>query len=128
MYLITKKILFNLLICSGPILAQTEINYSNNELEKLINIFKITESEKQVNVYKFQLAFNEDRNIIENLQNKFENIFPNDSIDKIHEAPYFKLITGSYLNKQEAEIQLQRIYKEFPSAFIFQERVSINDI
>ena len=128
MYLIKKKILFNLLICSGSILSQTEMHYSNNELEKLINIFKITESVKEINVYKFQVAFNEDRHTIESMKKKFKNIFPNDSIKKIHEAPYFKLITGSYLNKQEAEIQLQRIYKKFPSAFILQERVSITDI
>jgi len=125
---IKKIILINLTIWPSVLFAQIDINYSNQNLEKLINTFKTTESNNKIEAFKLQIAFNENLETIEYIQKKFISKFPNDSISKIHDAPYFKLTTGCYLNKKEAEIQLERINKEFPAAFIFYEKISIAEL
>ena len=52
-------------------------------------------------------------------------MFPDDTIDELFEAPYFKLIAGNYLDKKQAEKKLKKIKRKFKSAFVLRREISI---
>ena len=56
---------------------------------------------------------------------KYKALFPSETTYETYEQPDFKLVTGAYLNKKQAEKKLYQIIGKFKHAFIFQEEISI---
>ena len=98
---------------------------------KIADVIKFTEikkSNKNLMVYSIQLKASEIPQSIKNVKEKYKIIFPNEIIDEVFEPPYFKLITGRYLDKQEAEKKLKLTQRKFKSAFILKRELSIEEL
>jgi len=65
---------------------------------------------------------------IKKIKNQYELLFPNELIDEIFEPPYFKAITGSYLDRKKAQKKLKLIQKKFKSAFVLKREISIEKL
>jgi len=103
------------------------INYINPEIHDLIKVAKIKNLETQISVYSLQLEANETLEKITKIKKKYNAIFPSEKIDELFEAPYFKLITGNYLDKKQAEKKLKKIKRKFKAAFILEREISIEE-
>ena len=55
---------------------------------------------------------------------KFESIFHDVSAYRSYANPYFKVTVGDFRTKSEAMSYLERIRKEFPSAFVVKENIA----
>ena len=120
-------LIFCFFMLSFSTVSQTTL-YSNKNIDNLVEVYKIKNRETVIETYQIQILANENRIKIENCKQKFNINFPKNSIKKIHEAPYFKLITGAYLTRRVAEKQLKILKDIFPYSFIFRDRISITDL
>lgn len=55
---------------------------------------------------------------------KFESLFHDVSAYRSYANPYFKVTVGDFRTKSEAMSYLERIRKDFPSAFVVKENIS----
>lgn len=55
---------------------------------------------------------------------KFESLFHDVSAYRSYANPYFKVTVGDFRTKSEAMSYLERITKEFPSAFVVKENIA----
>ena len=69
------------------------------------------------------MSSNENPENIRWLKNKYLTSFPNEYVEEVFEPPYFKAITGAYIDKKKAEKKLFKIKKDFKSAFIFKQEI-----
>jgi len=109
--------------------AQENIHIKNIS-PKIKDIIKLTQekkSNKTIEVYSIQLKSSELPETIKKIKNKYANLFPMESIDEVFEPPYFKIITGAYLDPKIAEKKLQTIQKKFKSAFILKRELTIEE-
>tara|TARA_B100000530_G_scaffold257435_1_gene170901 strand:- start:505 stop:819 length:315 start_codon:yes stop_codon:yes gene_type:complete len=97
-------------------------------IEKVIKFTEINQSNKTLMTYSIQITASENPQTIKNIKNQYQSLFPNESMDEIFEPPYFKLITGKYLDKKEVEKKLKLIQPKFKSAFILKRDVNIEDL
>ena len=126
MYL--KVILFFLLT---PIIfyaqENTTINYNEYLIKELINNYQIGQKNKNnIKVYRIQLQSSQSEEKIIKTKKRFLKILPNQLIYEKYEQPEFKLVTGAYLDKKNAEKELQKIKQNFKQSFIFEETISID--
>lgn len=56
---------------------------------------------------------------------RYMKLFPGSPTYMFYENPYFKVTTGNYLTKEEAQMKLERVRKYFEKAFIVHEMVSV---
>ena len=101
------------------------IEYLDSNINKLITISKFKKAENKISVYSIQLKSSEKPDVITFVKKKYNKLFPSETIDEVFEPPYFKAITGSYLDKKIAEKKLEKIQNKFKSAFILKRPISI---
>ena len=125
-----KSLLILHIFCTFILKSQngTSFQYMDSLIEKVIRFTEINQSNKNLMTYSIQLTANETPQSIKNMKNKYKSLFPNETTDKIFEPPYFKLITGDYLDKKEAEKKLKLIQPKFKSAFILKREINIEDL
>ena len=70
-------------------------------------------------------TLNESPEKIEKIKKKYLKIYPEEEVEEVFEPPYFKAVTGIYLNKKEAEKKRHTIKRKFKSSFIFKETINI---
>tara|TARA_B100000900_G_C20519890_1_gene691718 strand:- start:824 stop:1225 length:402 start_codon:yes stop_codon:yes gene_type:complete len=110
--------------------SQNEFNLNQNLLiEKSYEIKKIFKTynsffEKKINVYKIQLYHNENRYSTWKEKKKYEELFPNFSVDFFYEAPFFKVTTEYFMKEVTAKKKMDEIKKYFPDCFIIQVPLS----
>ena len=110
--------------------SQVEFNLNQNLLVKksdeIKKIFKTYNSffDKKINVYKIQLYHNENRYSTLKVKKKYEELFPNFSVDFFYEAPFFKVTTDYFMYKVTAEKKKDEIKKYFPDCFIIKVPLS----
>ncbi len=61
-------------------------------------------------------------------QTKFKKDFPGILVETSYEQPYFKTKVGAYRTRLEAERALLIFQKSFGSAFIFEEKVTLDKL
>tara|TARA_B100000945_G_C20061619_1_gene448306 strand:- start:132 stop:524 length:393 start_codon:yes stop_codon:yes gene_type:complete len=105
-----------------------KIQYIDSKIQDVIKFTEIKKSNKNLMVYSIQLQASESPQSIKNVKKKYKILFPNEIVDEVFEPPYFKLITGRYLDKQEAEKKLKLTQKKFNSAFILKRELSIEEL
>ncbi|MBF25234.1 MAG: hypothetical protein CMP49_01775 [Flavobacteriales bacterium] len=103
------------------------IQYNDTIIEKLIKISSQLNEEESISIYSVQLQANESLDFITKMKNKFISLFPEEEIIEIFEPPYFKISTGTYLDKKEAEKQLSIIKRNFNSAFVLKREITIDE-
>ena len=111
--------------CSAQ--RNTSINYSDPNIKELITIASTKNKTNKLSVYSIQIQATENPKKILKTKKKYLSKFPEERIDEIFEAPYFKLISGHYLDKKLAEKKLNNIKKHFKSSFVLKREVHINE-
>ena len=103
----------------------TKIHYVNPEIKTLLEVAKMQNNEAKITVYSIQLKASETPEKIRKIKSQYHSLFPGEQIDEIFEPPYFKIITGIYLDKKQAENKLQQIKRKFKSAFILKREIGV---
>ena len=121
-------ILFSLisLVCLSQ--KQTLFHYNDSLIEDLIKLYQLNNASSQIHVYSIQLESSEMPEKIKKTKKQYESLFPNELIDEIFEPPYFKAITGSYLDRKKAQKKLKLIQTKFKSAFVLKREISIEKL
>ena len=101
------------------------IYYNDLNIDTLINTYKLLKTDNELTIYRIQLVSNESPEKIEKIKKKYLEIYPEEDVEEVFEPPYFKAITGIYLNKKDAEKKRHTIKRKFKSSFIFKETINI---
>lgn len=115
--------LFCLLISLTYCYSQ-EGNVIVNQDEKittLLNLKKELNKEGGFKHYKIQI-YNGSRSGAESVRKKFHESFANLQSRIEYESPNFKIWTGNFRTRLEADRALKRIKRKFPNAFIFKPK------
>ena len=125
-----KKITLTIKICfiiqlSCMSQKNVNFNYTDTSINTLLKIATTKNIDTKINVYSIQLKANESPDQIIRIKNKYLALFPLENVDELFEPPYFKAITGIYLDKNKAEQKLKKIKNHFKSAFILKREISI---
>ena len=124
-----KKIILTIPICfiiQLSCLSQKNVNfnYTDTSINTLLKVATAKNIDTKINVYSIQLKANESPDQIIRIKNKYLALFPLENVDELFEPPYFKAITGIYLDKNKAEKKLKKIKNYFKSAFILKREIS----
>tara|TARA_A100001011_G_scaffold354405_1_gene396792 strand:- start:945 stop:1289 length:345 start_codon:yes stop_codon:yes gene_type:complete len=95
------------------------------EISLLIELAKRQNQKNTIEVYSIQLYSSEFPEKISNIKSRYTNLFSEEFIEEVFEPPYFKAITGAYLDKKMAEKRLSVIKKYFKSAFVLKREIPI---
>ena len=123
-----KKILPLILVFTHFISISQEgvkINYTDAKIKDLIDLSIKKKSSVNITIYSIQLKGSEKPEIVRSVKNQYQTLFQSELIDEVFEPPYFKVITGAYLDHKKAEQRLKEIINKFKSAFILKREISI---
>ncbi len=73
--------------------------------------------------YKIQIMYSKNRNSASSAIQQFSAEFPGISPELSYSQPDYKVLVGDYFTKRSAAMDLSRIKKSFPGAFLVQWRV-----
>ena len=104
-----------------------QIKHISPKIKDIMKLSQEKKSNKTIEVYSIQLKSSELPETIKKIKNKYANLFPMELIDEVFEPPYFKIITGAYLDPKIAAKKLQIIRKKFKSAFILKRELTIEE-
>ena len=127
-----KKIFLVLLISKSlTFFAQENIHYVQYESYKLDSLQKkiqnLRKSDK-IEVYRIQISSSESHEKIKKIKERYLNYKKNkDVVDEKFETPYFKAVTGLFIDKKNADKELQTILRKFKSAFMFKEEITLKE-
>ena len=82
----------------------------------------------KIEVYRIQISSSESHEKIKKVKEKYlngKNI--KDVVDEKFETPYFKAVTGLFIDKKNADKELQKILRKFKSAFVFKEEITLRE-
>lgn len=114
---------------SDTSLKTSELNFINtNRIDDLLDKKKrIDSNENTVIAFRIQI-YSGSRNGSTDAKIKFKKLYPNTLIETSYEQPYFKTKVAAYRTRLEAEKAL-RIYKlQFKSAFIYEEKITLDKL
>ena len=103
------------------------IKHISPQINDIIKLNQAKQANKKIEVYSIQLKSSELPETIKKIKNKYSTLFPAELINEVFEPPYFKIITGAYLDPKIAEKKLQEIQKKFKSAFILKRELTIDE-
>ena len=109
--------------------AQQKIVYINTKKvdDLLDKKRRIDRAENLFKSFRIQL-FSGSRSGSSASQEKFKKDFPTVLVETSYEQPYFKTKVGAYRTRLEAERALLIFKNSFKSAFIFEERVTLDKL
>ncbi len=109
-----------LLLAGAPtLLAQVEIVEHGPFTQMLERMTEINrDPERKLQGFRVQIVATTDRLKLEEVEEKFKEEYPGESVDWIHDAPYYKLRTGAFTDRARATTYLYRIKRRFPSAYL----------
>ena len=101
--------------------------YQSSLIGKSMDGHILTNAERTISGYRVRIFFDNRqsaRNESENTLKRFESLYHDVSAYRSYANPYFKVTVGDFRTKSEAMELLERIKKEFPSAFVVKENIS----
>jgi hypothetical protein len=101
--------------------------YQSSLIGKSMDGHILTNAERTITGYRVRIFFDNRqsaRNESENTLKRFESLYHDVSAYRSYANPYFKVTVGDFRTKSEAMELLERIKKEFPSAFVVKENIS----
>ena len=109
--------------------SKAVLNYINTtKVDDLLDKKKrIDLSKNLIKVFRIQL-YSGSRSGANEALSKFKSKFPNVLVETSYEQPYFKTKVSAYRTKLEAKKALKVYKSAFRSAFIFEEKVSIEKL
>ena len=100
------------------------MKYMDPEINLLIELAKRKNQRTTIDVYSIQLYASELPEKISNIKSRYATLFPEELIEEVFEPPYFKAITGAYLDQKMAEKKLSVIKKNFKSSFVLRRKIT----
>jgi len=115
---------------SGTAICQeSSTTYSDQRIEELGNQYREkNEKHNDYKGYRIQIvsisgAMSEER--VKEAEKSFLDIYPEVMTYRIYESPNFKLRVGDFENRVEAEKFFLEIRKDFPTAFVVLDKISV---
>jgi len=102
-----------------------KLYYQNQKIDSLITQYQLLRKSNRISVYRIVLISSESPERIEKIKKNYLKIFPLEIVEEVFESPYFKAVTGAYLDKKDADKKRKSIRNQFKSSFVFEEKVSI---
>lgn len=127
-----KKIFLVLLVAKSlNFIAQENTHYVHYESYKLDSLQKkiqtLRESDK-IEVYRIQISSSESHEKIKKEKKQYLNYKKiKVVVDEKYETPYFKAVTGLFIDKKNADKELQTVLRKFRSAFVFKEEITLKE-
>ena len=78
--------------------------------------------------WRIQLLATSDRRQMETNRQKFQNKYPEYKLIFNHEPPFFHLQTGAFLTKQDALPFLERMKRDYVSAFLVSDEIEVSEL
>ena len=117
------------LLLAIPLLTLSQVdqnNYHNTKIDTLIQLYIVSQNNNKIKTYSIQINSSESLEQVELIQKKYTKIFPKIVSEIIFEAPEYKLMTGVFIDKKDAEKELEKIKKKFKNSFIFQQEITMS--
>ena len=126
-----KTFLILLISKSLTFLAQENthhVQYESLKLDSLQKKIQNLRMSDKIEVYRIQISSSESHEKIKKVKEKYlsEKNFK-DVVDEKFETPYFKAVTGLFIDKKNADKELQKILRKFKSAFVFKEEITLRE-
>ena len=116
-----KKIIqiLSCLIFSVSFLSAQNINIVEDyNVSRVMNRYvDLNKNASGVEGWRIQLVATTDRRKMEQDRQNFMQKYPDISVDWTHEKPYYRLRAGAYRTKLEALRAIQKLKRDYPSAF-----------
>lgn len=80
---------------------------------------------KTLSGYRIQIAFDSNKDVIDETRKKFNRMYPKTDTYMNFEAPNFNLKVGDFRTMNEAEKFRQKIMNDFPMAIIHKENINL---
>lgn len=127
-----KKIFLIILISKSLTFLSQEnthhVQYDSYKLDSLQKKIQKLRLSDKIEVYRIQISSSESHEKIKKVKEKYlsdKNI--RDTVDEKFETPYFKAVTGLFIDKKNADKELQKILGKFKSAFVFKEEITLQE-
>lgn len=127
-----KKIFLIILISKSLTFLSQEnthhVQYDSYKLDSLQKKIQKLRLSDKIEVYRIQISSSESHEKIKKVKEKYlsdKNI--RDAVDEKFETPYFKAVTGLFIDKKNADKELQKILGKFKSAFVFKEEITLQE-
>ena len=118
-------ITFSFLIFSMLAASQENyIYYHNQQIDTLISKYQVLRKNETISVFRILLISSESPEKIQKTKKNYSKYFPLEIVEEIFEPPYFKAVTGAYLDRKKADKKRDEIKNKFKSSFVFQENIS----
>ena len=114
-------LLFSLLTTS----QENHIYYHNQQIDTLISKYQLLRENETISVFRILLISHEAPEKIQKSKKSYLKHYPLEIVEETFEPPYFKAVTGAYLDKKDADKKREKIKNKFKSSFVFQENISV---
>ena len=102
-----------------------KLYYQNQKIDSLITQYQVLRKSNKISVYRIVLISSESPERIKKIKKNYLKIFPLEIVEEVFEPPYFKAVTGAYLDKKDADKKRKGIRNQFKSSFVFEDNISI---
>lgn len=107
--------------------SQTVQNY-DSRIDNLLNRYKKYKNyNNKVSVYRIQL-YSGNRNNANGILEKARNIYKNQMLDLMYDQPNFKVKMGIFRSKNTAREFLEKVKKDFRSAYVLSEKIAYSKL
>lgn len=117
-----KKVLIlaivSIIYCSTNVSAQVTINEPPVISQMMQRYVEINKNITKIPGWRIQIFATRDRVEMDKVRREFQFIYPNISVDWIHDRPQYILRAGAFENKLDAYRLLNIIRQDYPSALI----------
>lgn len=109
--------------------VKAQINYTNtSRVDDLLEKRKrINKEDNTVKAFRIQI-YSGSRSGSTDAKNRFKKFYPNLLVETSYEQPYFKTKVAGYRTRLEAQRALNLFKQKFRSAFIYEEKISIDKL
>ena len=97
------------------------IYYHNQQIDTLISKYQVLRKNETISVFRILLISSESPEKIQKDEEKLLKYFPLEIVEEIFEPPYFKAVTGAYLDRKKADKKRDEIKNKFKSSFVFKK-------
>lgn len=92
-------------------------------MKKRVEINKKTNGKKDG--YRIQIHFGAERSEAKNIKSKFLSSHPSIPAYEVYQQPNFKIRVGDFKTKIDAHRSLKEVQKNFPGAFIVEDKIEM---
>ena len=101
-----------------PFVSEAQIIEEDTSVTRMVREYvSFNRSKETFRGWRILIQLSDDRRQVERTMQSFKQAFPDLSVRWTFESPYYKLLTGAYLDKQACRKALYEVQQEFPEAF-----------